>query len=185
MISLRSSALVVVMAAMPAVAACKARPWEASRPATFTAMPASGEPPVQWTKDDPEMEAAVARARETLPVFWRVFDERSADKGSDYILKAGFPNPQGGEEHMWFDVQARAGDKVTGVLGNEPQSIPGLHDGDLVTVQASQISDWSYVKHGRRYGAFTERVMVNRMSPKDAADYGSELSETPLEPGRN
>ncbi len=142
------------------------------------------EAPTQWTgANDPEMVAASERAQATLPVFWRVYDRQSADKGSYYLVKAPFRTSHGGEEHLWMVVLGKQGDQISGIVVNEPDDVPSVHVKDRVVVAASKVSDWSYDKDGRKYGNFTTRVMVTRMNKVDAADYGAELSESPLEPG--
>ena len=145
---------------------------------------AGDESLTQWTgAKDSKMQAASERAQATLPIFWRVFDKKSGDKGSYYMVKAPFRTAHGGEEHLWMVVLGRRGDQVRGLIANQPDDVPGLHEGDHVVVPTSKISDWSYDKNGREYGAFTMRVMVTRMSKAEVATYAADLSDNPLEPG--
>jgi uncharacterized protein YegJ (DUF2314 family) len=142
------------------------------------------EAPMQWRKnDDAEMNAAVAEARRTLPVFRRLFDEHPVDIDL-FLIKAGFKTAHGGSEHVWLYDLAWKDGSVSGVLANEPEDVPNMHAGDRVTASEDMISDWAYRKQGKFYGQYTTRVMIKTESPADAAEESQTLWPTPLEPGR-
>jgi uncharacterized protein YegJ (DUF2314 family) len=132
-------------------------------------------------EDDREMNAAIAKARETLPVFWAWFDQ-APDATQAAILKVGYPNTRGGLEHIWVGNITRKDGVIRGVISNEPEAVPGLAYGQAVIVDPAAISDWGYTKDGKLWGNFTTRVMVTRMKPDDAQQYVDMLSPQPIEP---
>ncbi len=131
--------------------------------------------------DDVEMNAAIAEARKTLPVFWRVYEGKAPDIDT-YMLKIKLPMPDGTPEHIWLDLLTHNGDAVTGTLFNKPVNLPTRKQGDVVTVPVADISDWTYRKGGMQYGHFTTRVIVKRMPTAVAEEQAAVLSQTPLEP---
>ncbi|MDP2764161.1 MAG: DUF2314 domain-containing protein [Brevundimonas sp.] len=125
------------------------------------------------------MNAAVAQARATLPIFLARLD--AGDILPTDSLKVGFP-VDGSHEHIWVNQIARKGDDLTGVLNNEPNYLAGHHLGSAVTFPAALVSDWSYEKDGKRWGNYTTRVMLPYLSPEQAASVRATLSATPTEP---
>lgn len=131
-------------------------------------------------KGDVTMDQAVATARETLPVFWSVFDAQSAE---DYRLKAGLTTPNGAVEHLWFFPRARnESGKVVAILMNQPRDIDDINEGDEVFFLEDRISDWSYRKNGLAYGMYTQRALLDRMPAEARREMEAFLSPTPLEP---
>lgn len=139
-----------------------------------------GAPVVEYSDVDSRMNAAVSRARDTLPVFWARMTSPARD-GSE-ALKVMFPIDGGeGAEHLWVDNLRMQGDEVIGDLQNQPGWIAALSKGDTVVVERDDISDWIYESNGRLWGGFTLRVMVDDLSEAEGADLRAWLSETPLE----
>ena len=137
------------------------------------------EPPLmEFSNEDARMNAAVAEAKRTLPMFWRRFQNGD---GRDFSLKAFFDAPNGGREHLWFSDIRREGGRITGVLSNQPAWVTGMNRGDRISFTEDQISDWSYEKNGRLWGGFTLRVMLTKLEPNEAAELRAYLSPTPLE----
>src|SRR4051812_31509623 len=66
--------------------------------------------------DDPEMLAAIAKARKTLPQFWQTFDKHDPSD-SDFALKVKLKDTHG-TEHFWVTELQRSGGKTTGVINN-------------------------------------------------------------------
>jgi uncharacterized protein YegJ (DUF2314 family) len=137
---------------------------------------------VYFEPDDPDMNRAIAQARETLPSFWRLFST-DRDVAETASLKMAFPVPgtKDGNEYMWLIDIRRDGRTIKGVLDNQPESIRNLKKGDTVTIDPERISDWSYVRDGRMYGSYTTRVMLKHLSEQEAEEYLEFLSVRPLE----
>jgi uncharacterized protein YegJ (DUF2314 family) len=135
----------------------------------------------QYANDDARMNAAVAEARRTFPGF---VQKLSAGELTDAYpkIKVGLAAADGSREHIWVAEPRVEGDRISGVLANEPAQLPGQHEGSPVTFTAEQVSDWSYERGGRMWGNYTTRVMLPRLDPAQAADLRTVLSETPVEP---
>jgi len=141
---------------------------------------AQAERPMFFESDDRDMNAAIAEARRTLPMFWRAYELRA---GEQFTVKVAFDNSEGGREHLWIGNFRRNGDAFTGQLVNAPALLPGKKLGDWMEFSEHQISDWSYVKNNRLWGSFTTRVILSRMDPSALPELRAFLSPTPVEPG--
>lgn len=124
--------------------------------------------------DDPEMQRAYEQARDSFRYFWReiAWDRRRIVPALDLaIIKAPFtddaPRPGSGDEpqveHMWVGDIDFDGESVSGVLGNDPNWLTSVKDGDGVRIPLDRISDWMYVTEGVAYGGFTINLLRSRM----------------------
>lgn len=91
--------------------------------------------------DDVELEAASARARAKLPALRTAFN-KGLEPGETLLLKAPFATPDDSQEWMWVEVTRWKGDAISGLLMNEPHSIPDLHAGQKVQVSEAKIFDY-------------------------------------------
>lgn len=111
---------------------------------------------------DAELDAAIERARTKLPALEAEFVKGLAP--GDYLqVKAPFERPDGGNEWMWVEVSSWQGDKIAGLLKNEPFDIPTLHAGQIVEVSQSDVID--YIRRradGSADGNETEKVIQKR-----------------------
>ena len=120
----------------------------------------------QFSGDDPEMNAAIDKARRRLPEFRRALDEDARRlipliEGS--LAKAKFESAITQKaEHMWIEDAGFENDQVVGTLSSEPQAIPEHRKGDWVSVPLENITDWVYRQGGQTFGGFTVRVMQRR-----------------------
>jgi uncharacterized protein len=131
---------------------------------------------------DPEMERAYAQARATFRYFWRevAWDRRRIVPALDLAcVKAPFSDGErragtGGTpdvEHMWLSEVDFEGQFVSGVLGNTPNWLKTIKEGDSARVPISQISDWMYVISGEAYGGFTVNLLRSRMSARERREH--------------
>lgn len=117
---------------------------------------------VDLPEDHPEMSKAIANARASLPEFMRFLTDAQSGM-TDFAIKVRFP-VEGGHEHCWVSDLQVQGTKIVGKLGNEPRGRPDLQLGSDVTVDQSDITDWSYVDpSGVHNGHFTTRVLMRNM----------------------
>jgi uncharacterized protein YegJ (DUF2314 family) len=109
-----------------------------------------------------ELEQASQQARAKLPELRAEFQKGLAP-GEFIQLKAPFKTPDGGREWMWVEVISWQGDKITGLLKNEPRDIPTLHGGQTVEVSEATIFDYIR-KHadGSSDGNETSRLIEKR-----------------------
>ena len=71
---------------------------------------------------------------------------------------------------------------MVGDLGNDPDNLPELQLGSRVVIDEALISDWMYQSREGIYGGYTMRVMIEDMSPADAAPYRASLAPTLVPP---
>ena len=132
--------------------------------------------------DDPEMQAAVQKARDTFRIFWRevAWERRRIVPALDTaVVKAPFSDgpsrKKSGDtpdtEHMWVSDVDFDGEDVTGTLMNSPNWIKSVKQGDEVRVPLDQVSDWMYVIGGDVYGAFTVNLLRSRMGRKERQEH--------------
>jgi uncharacterized protein YegJ (DUF2314 family) len=125
--------------------------------------------------DDPEMLAAIAKGRETLPQFWEVFDK--AEHGEkEFALKVKITDKHG-TEHFWATELERKDGKIMGTINNDPDIVSNVKLGDRITIPEADISDWLYMRDGKMYGNYTLRPLLKHMSATEAAQYRQMLAE--------
>jgi uncharacterized protein YegJ (DUF2314 family) len=122
---------------------------------------------------DEEMEAAKAKGRSTLPQFFQRLASPAADEDS-FGVKFNL-TPDGDAEYIWAgDLQIDADGKLTGTLANHPLD-RRFKLGQRVAIARSQIVDWAYWKSEVAQGHYTTRVILDRVSPAEAAEIRSSL----------
>src|SRR5947207_406979 len=88
--------------------------------------------------NDPEMTAAISKARETLPQFWQVFDKPERGE-SGFALKVRITDKKGAE-HFWAtDVERRDG-KTVGTINNDPNTVASVKLGDRIEIPEADIT---------------------------------------------
>jgi uncharacterized protein YegJ (DUF2314 family) len=130
---------------------------------------------VPFASDDPSMNAAMARARETLPVFWEKF--KTPGPGEDgFALKIKITD---GEEieHFWCGEVAGDAVKASCVIANEPQSVQNIAFGQKIDVDPDLISDWMYLLDGKFVGAQTLRIILPTLPKEEADELRSRFAE--------
>lgn len=127
----------------------------------------NGDRIIKVSKNDAEMNAAIAEAQRTLPEFW----QRREREGEVFtgLLKVFFTDPGSTDEgeHMWVRVTDRTAKEVAGVLLGEPAWLKSVKGGGRVRFPTDRITDWLFIENGVARGAFTVRLLRDRMSPGD------------------
>lgn len=121
---------------------------------------------VDVARGDPEMQAAIAKARAELPGFFA----RSVTPGpgeSYFLIKYNLA-PQGAAEFIWAELISHKGETTIARLINNPRAT-GFVKGQQVTVRTADIIDWGYVRNGVMQGNYTTRVILPHMSAAEAA----------------
>ena len=129
---------------------------------------AEDPPIVKVTSADVDMNAAIARARDTLPTFWASFD---APKPSEtgHGLKVRFAVGPDRFEHIWVsEVEKLPDGNFSGRFANQPSDVPG-NEGDQVEFKQADIADWLFIRNGKVVGAETMKLLLKSM-PKEQAD---------------
>ena len=115
--------------------------------------------------DDPEMDIAIEKARETLPQFWQALLEENKDDHS-FNIKVGLPADNGGVEHIWVDNVSKKGSEISGALINVPMHLSQYELGDFISFSTSQVTDWQFIRNGKSEGNHVTKVLLKRMSPE-------------------
>jgi uncharacterized protein YegJ (DUF2314 family) len=132
----------------------------------------SGEPDmISVTADDSAMNAAIERARASLPAFRAALASHPAGSDGFAVKVALSYGKDGGEEHIWLVDPSLAANTVSGIVNNEPVHATHLKLGQRLTAPVADVSDWMYAQHGVLKGGETIRVLVSRMSPEERKDF--------------
>src|SRR5688572_29018886 len=136
--------------------ACDDAPTGGGGPATRAANT------VAVADDDAAMNAAVAKARESLPQFLAALKSASPAQ-RDFAIKAGFTDGDA-TEYMTITAVRPDSPGFRGTLNNDPTALRNVKRGDEVSVGPERVVDWSYVENGKLVGGLTLRVLRDRMT---------------------
>lgn len=125
--------------------------------------------------DDPEMNAAIAQARESLPGFWQVFEKRAGGEGG-FALKVKIED-QRGTEYFWATNIERRDNKTFGTIDNDPNIVASVKLGDRIEIPEAAIADWLYMKDGKMVGNRTVRPLFKNMPKAEVERIKSMLAE--------
>ena len=132
--------------------------------------------------DGKAVAAAVAKARDSLPIFWRKFEGRERTPGYDaFMLKVELPAAKIGSEAIWIGIVSHAGNRIEGIVTEDALYIPGLKGGARVQVDPATVIDWSYNKDDKIYGQFTTRALLSDATPAQRAEALAALAPMPIE----
>jgi len=111
---------------------------------------------------DADMERAIAEARRRWPEFVAHFDRRIPGSDRPFTVKAAFAEGEE-EEFMWVQVQEIEGEKIVGILGNQPHRLSEFHAGQQVVVPVAEMVDWLCPdEHDHPLGGWTQAVLSGR-----------------------
>jgi uncharacterized protein YegJ (DUF2314 family) len=149
----------------------------------FLALPAAlplttaqaDDPVIDVPNDDAEMNAAIAKARESLPDFWEAWAAPPQGAGG-FGLKVRIVDASG-SEHFWTtDIEKKDG-RIRATIANEPETVKSVTEGQRVEVPETDISDWMYWRDGKIVGNETLRVLL-RKTPITGARFSTAPEET-------
>ena len=124
-------------------------------------------PIVDVRTTDPEMNAAIARGRGTLPAFWASYEAPKPSEAG-HALKVRFSTRKGGE-HIWIaEVKKLPNGAYSGRFANEPRDLPGKHAGGEVKFSEADISDWMFMRNGKIVGGETIKPTLKSLPKADA-----------------
>jgi uncharacterized protein YegJ (DUF2314 family) len=77
-------------------------------------------------------------------------------------VQAAFKAPDGESEWMWVEITSWHGDKIKGLLRNEPYKITTLHGGQVVQVHEADVFDYIHrradgIEDGNETGKIIEK----------------------------
>ncbi len=130
---------------------------------------------INVSSDDAEMNAAIAKARASLPDFWKVYGKPEHGE-SDFSLKVKI-NDKEQTEYFWVvDLDQRDG-KIFGTINNDPDIVKNVKLGDRIAVNEPDISDWLYLRNGKMVGNYTLRALFKQMSKDEVEKYKQMLAD--------
>jgi uncharacterized protein YegJ (DUF2314 family) len=130
-----------------------------------------GDKVISVEENDAEMNAAIAKARETLPQFWQAFDKRERGE-SDFALKVRITD-KNGAEHFWAVGLERRDSKIMGTINNDPNIVRNVKLGDRIEIPEADISDWMYMRDGKMVGNQTIKPLFKQMSAGEVQQFKS------------
>lgn len=126
-------------------------------------------------EDDPEMNAAQAKARDSLGEFWKHFILPGGNEAG-FALKMAISDGRM-VEHFWCNEIVGGSSGATCRIDNEPKDVHAVRMGERIPVDPALISDWMYLRDGRIQGGESIRVLLPQMTPEEAAAYREMLGE--------
>lgn len=126
----------------------------------------SADRTLNFAAADGEMNAAKAKGRATLPVFFAHVGAPGPGE-TGFMIKYDLI-PEAGVEYIWAEVISHKGDVTVARLSNVPGD-KRFKLGQQVTVRDSAIIDWGYYKGRVMQGHFTTQVMLPHLPPQEAA----------------
>ncbi len=121
-------------------------------------------PVIEVSGDDPLMQRAVEKARQSWPDFVAACE---AQAGENFAVKAPVTYADN-TEFIWIAVTSIEGERVYGELANEPANLGSLKLGSKVSVLVADLNDWCYLDpQGNLKGGFTiEAVQKAAQRPR-------------------
>ncbi len=124
---------------------------------------------------DSQMERASARARRSVSQFIEALKSPKPGQ-TDFQVKKLFIAKDGGRsEHIWLADVHFTGNRLHGIVDNQPKYIKGLKVGDRASVNPDEVSDWSYVENGHLVGGYTVRVIYGELSAQEKSDFEKQV----------
>lgn len=123
---------------------------------------------VMFSRDDPEMAAATAKALASLDEFLAL--SAAPPSGTDRFKLKVKVRDGDVTEHFWVIPFRRTETGFVGILANQPAEVHNVVLGQNIEFTRDDISDWGYTSGGRQVGSFTVCVMFKKMSTQEA-DY--------------
>src|SRR5262249_45481080 len=120
-------------------------------------------------KDDPKMNAAIAKARSTVNTFIAALSAPKPNQ-ADFSVKMAFTDGEH-TEHMWLGSVRYDGKVFRGVVNNDPELVNNVKVGQKASIEPSKVSDWMFVENGKLVGGYTIRVLRDTMSTKERAEF--------------
>jgi uncharacterized protein YegJ (DUF2314 family) len=124
---------------------------------------------------DPEMVAAIAKARDSLPGFWQTFQNPKHGE-TNFTIKVRFSDTNG-QEYVWLGDISREDKRVFGRVGGAGLTVRCIKEGQRVPIDEVDIADWSYERDGKIFGNYTVRALFKVMPQRDVDYFKRRLAE--------
>ena len=141
----------------------------ALKPRTGALLRAQSDDVITVSDDDPIMQAAFKKARDTLDDFLALSAAPKPNTES-YAVKIGIS--EGDQtEYFWIAPFTWIGEKFSGRINNTPRTVSNVSEGQEIQFERSEIVDWTYENtlEQRMYGNFTACALLAHESEEEAA----------------
>ncbi|OWP62163.1 hypothetical protein CDA63_15635 [Hymenobacter amundsenii] len=130
----------------------------------------AGEPTIYNVEaEDPEMQMAMKQGKATFPQFMAAIAQPDSTITNPAIK---VPYEQDGQtEFLWLTDPTIEHGTLYGIIGNKPEYTNQVKEGDKVVIDTTLMADWNYVQHNRLIGGYTVKLLRNRMSAEERADF--------------
>lgn len=118
-------------------------------------------------KGDPEMMAAMRKARATLRDFLAVARAPRASM-SGFAVKVAVREDDTENEYFWISPFQEQAGRFTGRIDNTPRWVKSVKLGQTITFSEGEIVDWLYVDGGKMKGNYTVCALLKREPPSEA-----------------
>ena len=127
--------------------------------------PAAAQDILDYSKSNPQMNAAMEKGLATLPEFDTALEHKLLG-----ILNVRVPYGDGGNEYLWLaEVRRNADGSYDGIITDVVAHVPTLHQGSHYHARRDQVADWMFRdEKGGDHGGWTVRLMQ-----KDSPDLGA------------
>ena len=155
-----------VEAAPPEQLAAVEPPPAASTPLATAPLATPAEPLLPASRNDVSeprtLQEAQAAALRTFDTRVRAAWEGGLPTGDVIAVQVPFTDTQGRKEYVWAELRSWEGDRLTGVLVNEPYAVPSLKKGDVVEFRRADVFDYIWrhadgTREGNTTAAFLKR----------------------------
>lgn len=141
----------------------------ALKPHTGALQRAQSDGVTMVSDDDPIMQAAFKKARDTMDEFLALAAAPKPDTDS-YAVKVAISH-MGRTEYFWITPFTQTGEEFSGRVSNTPRYVSTVSEGQEIQFERDDIVDWSYehTREQRTYGNFTACALLARESEEEAA----------------
>jgi uncharacterized protein YegJ (DUF2314 family) len=117
--------------------------------------------------DDPDMAAAMRKARATLPEFLALARSPRATM-SKFAVKVAVRD-KGAVEYFWISPFVQRDARFSGEINNSPETVKNVKLGDTITFAEAEIVDWLYLEGTQMKGNYTACVLF-KQAPREEAE---------------
>jgi uncharacterized protein YegJ (DUF2314 family) len=156
---MRSIAVSIVLTAALVVPIC------GSPVMAETFMEKSQRDELSWVpRNDPDMAAAMRKARATLPEFLAL-SRAPRPSATGFAVKVAVHDGSN-TEYFWITPFKEQDGRFNGRIDNTPRAVKTVRFGQTLDFSADEIVDWLYVDSGKMKGNYTVCVLLKR-EPKE------------------
>lgn len=119
--------------------------------------------------NDPDIQAAMEKAKATTPEFLAVLQKPAANQ-RQFLVRKVFPAQDVKQQILWINDLTYDGTLLHGkVDDNTSKPGSGVAPDGKVSFPPSEICDWMYNEDGKAVGGFMLRASKTKMTPKEWA----------------